>query len=454
MSIRSINPVDNQLLEEVQPWSAERLDEALEGAAKAAPEWAARPVLRRCERLAALGDVLRRRREEAARTISREMGKRIVEARGEIDKCAWVCDYYAEQAPRMLADIGIDSDAGYSAAVHQPLGTVFGIMPWNFPFWQVLRFGAPAVAAGNTVVLKHAENVPGCAALIEECFHQAGFPEGVFVNLVIDRDSAREVIEDARVHAVTLTGSERAGRAVAAQAGAVMKKTVLELGGSDPFIVLEDADLEDAVEWAATSRFQANGQSCIAAKRFILVERVADEFVERLAERAAERLPGDPLDENTRLGPMARRDLRDELHRQVLDAISHGAKPVVGCELPEGPGAYYPASVLDGITPAMRAWREELFGPVASIIRVADENEALRVANDTPYGLGGSVWTRDSKRGEHLARALQSGSAFVNGMVKSDPRLPFGGIKLSGHGRELGSWGLREFVNLKTLWVR
>jgi succinate-semialdehyde dehydrogenase/glutarate-semialdehyde dehydrogenase len=327
-------------------------------------------------------------------------------------------------------------------------------MPWNFPFWQVFRFAAPALVAGNTGLLKHASNVPQCAQAIESVFSEAGFPRGVFRTLMIQSSRVAELLKDTRVHAVTLTGSEAAGRQVAAAAGGQVKKTVLELGGSDPFIVLQDADLDLAVEQAVASRFQNTGQSCIAAKRFIVVEPIGDEFVARF-KRAVEAITlGDPLNEDNALGPMARVDLRDELHHQVLDSLSHGAVAVTGCNPESGSGAFYQPSILDHVKPGMRAYSEELFGPVATVIRAVDEEDAVRIANDSDFGLGGSVWTQDTGRGEHIARQLQCGCAFVNGMVKSDPRLPFGGIKNSGYGRELSRLGIHEFVNAKTLWIR
>ncbi len=398
--------------------------------------------------------MLRRRRDELARLITREMGKLIHESTAEVEKCALACDYYAEHAPAFLADEPIASDAGKSCVAYQPLGTVLAVMPWNFPFWQVFRFAAPTLAAGNTALLKHASNVPQCARAVEQVFREAGFPEGVFRTLMIPAAAVGRVIEDERVHAVTLTGSEAAGRSVAGAAGRVLKKSVLELGGSDPFIVLDDADLEPTVQAAVASRYLNCGQSCIAAKRFILVGSVAEPFLEGLRAGAEALVPGDPLQERTTLAPMARHDLRDELHQQVLDSISAGAAPVTGCAPDTGPGAFYQASILDHVAPGMRAWEEELFGPVAIVIRAEDEEQALSIANASRFGLGGSVWTRDAKRGERMARRLECGAAFVNGMVKSDPRLPFGGIKASGYGRELSRHGIREFVNAKTMWIR
>jgi succinate-semialdehyde dehydrogenase/glutarate-semialdehyde dehydrogenase len=454
MAIKCINPATGERLQSFEAWTNGRIEQALGQAEAAAPPWDAIGLEARCRHILALAERLRAQSEECARLISLEMGKLLREARAEVAKCATLCDYYAEHAAAFLADEHVGSEAGSSYVCFQPLGTVLGIMPWNFPFWQVFRFAVPALIAGNTGLLKHAPNVMGCAMKIEALFREAGLPEGVFQNLPIEVEAVAGVIADRRVHAVTLTGSGRAGSQVAAQAGAALKKTVLELGGSDAFIVLDDADLGEASEWAARARFQANGQSCIAAKRFIVAEPVAEEFVARFRALAEARVPGDPLDENSGLGPVARADLREALHAQVRDALAHGARAVTGGELPSGAGFFYPPSILDGVTPEMRAWREELFGPVASIIRVSGDDEALRIANDSPFGLGGSVWTGDTDRGEHLARRLQSGSAFVNAMVRSDPGLPFGGIKQSGYGRELAGFGIREFVNVKTVWIR
>ena len=454
MVFRSINPANGNTLGETASFTAMQLEAALHAAAAASPRWQARSIPERCQLLHTAAAVLRRRAEELARLITLEMGKPITEARAEIEKSALGCQYYADAAQAFLADEVIESDAGRSLVAYQPLGTVLAIMPWNFPFWQVFRFAAPALAAGNTGLLKHASNVPQCALAIESVFREAGFPGGVFTSLMIPSTQVAHVIEDRRVHAVTLTGSEPAGRQVAAVAGAQIKKSVLELGGSDAFIVLEDADLERAVATAVTSRFLNAGQSCIAAKRFIVVEAVAGEFVARFKKAAEALRVGDPLQESTQLGPLARVDLRDELHQQVVDSITQGAVAVTGCNPESGPGAYYQASILDRVRPGVRAYQEELFGPVASVIRALDEEDAVRIANDTDFGLGGSVWTRDSARGERVARQLECGCAFVNGLVKSDPRLPFGGIKHSGYGRELSRLGIHEFVNAKTVWIR
>ena len=454
MAFKSINPATGQTVKIVEAWNEMQLEQALVEVAAATPAWEARPVAARADMLRRVAAVFRARRDELARLISLEMGKLIGEARGEIDKCATGCEYYAAHGADFIADEVIDSDAGRSLVAYQPLGTVLAVMPWNFPFWQVFRFAAPALVAGNTCVLKHASNVPGCALAIEEVFLEVGLPAGVFRSLMIPAGRVSRVIEDKRIHAVTLTGSEPAGRAVAAVAGAQIKKSVLELGGSDPFIILEDADLDLAVKTAVASRFLNAGQSCIAAKRFIPVAAIADEFVARFKVAVEGLRPGDPLLETTTLAPMARVDLRDELHQQVIDSIMKGAVAVTGCRPFPGEGAYYEASILDHVVPGIRAYAEEFFGPVAIVIRAQDETDALRIANDSPFGLGGSVWTRDSARGERVARQIESGAVFVNGLVKSDPRLPFGGIKRSGYGRELSRHGLREFVNTKTIWIR
>ena len=454
MTFKSVNPVDGSTMAETPAFTAGELESALHQAAQAAPHWRQLALAERCRLMQQAAVVLGDNTEDFARMMTLEMGKPIREARAEIEKSVWGCEFYAAEGPEFLADEEIASDAGRSLVVYQPLGTVLAVMPWNFPFWQVFRFAAPALIAGNTGLLKHASNVPQCAQAIETVFVEAGFPAGVFRTLMIPSARVEAVIQDPRVQAVTLTGSEPAGRQVAATAGAQVKKSLLELGGSDPFIVLEDADLDLAVEQAVISRFLNTGQSCIAAKRFIVVDAVAGAFVARFRTAVEALVIGDPLDDATQLGPMARFDLRDELHQQVVDSISQGAVAVTGCSPEGGDGSWYQASILDYVKPGVRAYNEELFGPVASIIRAADENEAVRIANDTDFGLGGSVWTNNSERGERIARQLECGCAFVNGMVKSDPRLPFGGIKNSGYGRELSKLGMHEFVNAKTIWIR
>ena len=454
MAFESINPADGKTLKTFDVWDDHRIEAALEQVAEASLRWAETPLAERCDAMRRAASVLRGRVEDLARTMTLEMGKLIKESRAEVEKCAWVCDYYADNAARFLADESIATDAANSYVAYQPLGTVLAVMPWNFPLWQVFRFAVPALTGGNTGVLKHASNVPQCALAIEQVFHDAEIPDGVFRTLMISAGQVASVIADPRVHAVTLTGSEPAGKKVAACAGENLKKTVLELGGSDAFIVLEDADLEETVRNAVASRFLNAGQSCIAAKRFIVIDGIADEFVKRFGDAAEKLAMGDPLDENTTLAPMARIDLRNELHQQVAASIKQGAVVVTGCEPHPGPGAFYPPSILDRVEAGMTAYEEELFGPVASVIRATDEQDALRIANGSRYGLGGSVWTTDVKRGESLARHMQSGAVFVNGMVKSDPRLPFGGVKASGYGRELSHHGLHEFLNAKTVWIK
>jgi len=386
------------------------------------------------------------------------MGKPIAEAEAELDKCAWNCEFYAERAEGFLADEPVQTGAAASWVAYQPLGVVLAVMPWNYPFWQVLRFAAPALMAGDGALLKHSPNVPGCALAIEDLLGRAGFPAGLFRTLLVGDASVAEttgrLLADPRVAAATLTGSERAGAAVGTAAGRALKKCVLELGGSDPFLVLADADLELAAEAAARARFLNAGQSCIAAKRFIVEEPVADEFEQRFAAAAAALPVGDPLERTTRIGPLARADLLTALERQVEGSVAKGARVLLGGRRLAGPGWFHEPTVLADVTPGMPVFREETFGPVAAVVRAADEEAAVRLANDTPYGLGASLWTRDTDRAQRLGRRIQSGSLFVNALVASDPRLPFGGVKRSGHGRELAAVGIREFTNIRTFWVQ
>ncbi|MGB5834264.1 MAG: NAD-dependent succinate-semialdehyde dehydrogenase [Thiohalocapsa sp.] len=454
MTIESINPADGLSIQRFEPMDSATLQTRLDAAGRAASHWAGEPLTTRTELLRRLAALLRERRGDLAPLMIREMGKLIGEAEAEIEKCATVCEHYAEHAVSYLADEVIASDASRSLVACQPLGTVLAVMPWNFPFWQVFRCAAPALAAGNPVLLKHASNVPGCALAIEALFRDAQAPEGVFATLLIGSGAVEEVIAHPAVCGVSLTGSEPAGRKVAAVAGAHLKKTVLELGGSDAFVVLEDADLDLAAEMAVKGRFMNAGQSCIAAKRFIVVESVSAGFMQRLRAGIEALHPGDPARRETQLAPMARGDLRDELDAQVQTSIDAGAVLIMGGYAVDRPGFYYAATLLDQVAPGMPAYDDELFGPVAAVIRAADEADALRIANDTRFGLGGSVWTGDTARGERFARRMVCGCAFVNGIVKSDPRLPFGGIGNSGHGRELSRAGIREFVNQQTLWVR
>jgi len=449
----SIDPSTGALIAAHASLSPEELERLLEQAHVQAQRSAGMPVEARCESLQRVADRLEAEREHLAELMTLEMGKLTREALAEVDKCAWVCRYYAQQAPDMLADQLIPTDARRSLVAKQPLGVILAVMPWNFPLWQVFRAAAPAIAAGNVLLLKHASNVIGCGNAIAAVFDSAGVPPGVFTHLPVPSGHIAGIIADRRVQAVTLTGSDAAGRAVASAAGQALKKSVLELGGSDAFVVLEDADLDLTVEKAVTSRFLNCGQSCIAAKRFIVLDAVADAFSERFSERIRTLCLGDPRDPATDVGPMARSDLREELQAQVSEAVAHGARVLAGGGPGPGPGFHYQPTLLTDVRPGMRAYAEELFGPVAALYRVPDEAAALRLANDVAFGLGGSVWTRDRARGEAFARQLACGCAFVNELVKSDPRLPFGGIRESGYGRELSVLGLHEFVNHKSIWV-
>jgi len=449
----SVNPTTGQRIRAYPVLPSAGIDRAVARASERFPEWSRLRAGKRAGFLEQLAKALREQSEPLARRATEEMGKRLTEARAEVEKCAVACEYYSSHGPGFLVDQMVASDAGRSLVAWQPLGPVLLVMPWNFPYWQALRQAIPATLAGNTVLLKHASNVPGCAAALEEVFNEAGFPEGVFRNLAIGSDAVAGVIADPRVRGVSLTGSEGAGRAVAAAAGKSLKKTVLELGGSDAFIVLADADLDHVAEQAVKARFQNNGETCIAAKRFIVEASVADAFVDRLRDGVERIKVGDPMAEDTDLGPLARPDLRDDLHDQVRRSVDAGAACLAGGEVLNRDGYFYAPTLLDRVRPGMAAFDEETFGPVAAVTRAADVDEAVALANASRYGLGGSVWTRDRARGEQVARRLECGCAFVNGIVKSDPRLPFGGVKDSGYGRELSALGIREFVNAKTVWV-
>lgn len=454
MPYLSLNPATNQVLQTYSSWDASRLQFALQQTQVAQQAWAETEFASRAAVLHAVGQHLRDQRERYATLITLEMGKPLCEARAEVEKCAGTCEYYAQHGEDFLREEPVESDAGKSYVTYRPLGAVLAIMPWNFPFWQVIRAAAPALMAGNAMLLKHAPGTPQCALALESIFRECGLPQGVFTTLMIETDLVPDVVASPHVHAVTLTGSEATGRKVAALAGQHLKKCVLELGGSDPFIVLHDADMETAVDMAVASRFLNGGQSCIAAKRFILVPQIADEFLQRFKAGVEALRLGDPMDDATQIGPMARPDLRDALHRQVTESIARGAVALTGCKPEARSGFFYRPSILDRVTPAACAYHEELFGPVAIVIRADDEPDALRIANDTRFGLGASVWSRDTLRAEKLAQHIQAGCTFINGMVKSDPRLPFGGIKASGFGRELSRQGMLEFVNTKTVWIR
>ena len=451
----SVDPSTGQRLATYEELSAAELRTAIAAGHKAFLKWRKVPVAVRVEPLRVAARLLRERAGSYAELMATEMGKPLPQGKAEAEKCAWACEFYADHAAAFLAPEVVATDATRSYVAYRPLGVVFAIMPWNFPFWQVLRFAAPTLSGGNAALLKHAPNVPGCAVAIAQLLRDAGFPEGLFQTLVISVAQAKTVIRHKHVAAVTLTGSTAAGKAVAREAGARLKKCVLELGGSDPYLVLEDADVGAAVEACVTSRLINSGQSCIAAKRFVVVEPVRAEFERRLLERMATIRSGSPLLGDFDIGPMARSDLRDRLHDQVERSVAAGARLVLGGQVPPGQGWFYPPTVLTNVAKGMPAYSEELFGPVASVIAVKDAKAAVKVANDTTFGLGAAVFTEDAARGEKLAAdGLEAGSCFVNAFVRSDPRMPFGGIKESGIGRELGRHGMLEFQNAKTVYVR
>ncbi|MEW2544434.1 aldehyde dehydrogenase family protein [Streptomyces sp. NPDC047002] len=451
--IATVNPATGEEVRRYAPHTSAEVERRVALAATAQSAWRHTPVARRAELLGAVARVLRAGAEDHARLITLEMGKPLAEARAEVEKCAVTLDHYARHAPGFLADEALASDAADSRAVFEPLGVVLAVMPWNFPFWQFFRFAAPALAAGNAALLKHAANVPGCALAVERVLAAAGAPVGLISALLVEADAVAPLIDDPRVAAVTLTGSTRVGALVAARAAAAVKKQVLELGGSDPFVVLADADVREAAHAAVAARFTNTGQSCVNAKRFIVDAAVADEFTARFTERARALTVGDPFDPATAVGPLARPDLRAALHDQVRRSVEAGAVLRTGGEPLPGPGSYYPPTVLDRVVPGHAVFDEETFGPVAAVTRVEGDDEAVRLANQTEFGLGASLWTSDRERAERLARRIDAGAVFVNGIVASDPRLPFGGVKASGYGRELGSYGIREFVNVKTLWI-
>ncbi len=455
MGIATINPATGETIKTFERESASSIEAKLARSQQTFEQYRNTPMSQRAEWLNVAAEILERDKLSFGKMMTTEMGKTLKSAIAEVEKCALVCRYYAEHAADFLADVPASTDASKSFVRYQPLGVILAVMPWNFPFWQVFRFAAPALMAGNVGLLKHASNVPQCALAIEEIFRKAGFPEGAFQTLLIGADQVEAVINDSRVKAATLTGSELAGASLGASAGKQLKKTVLELGGSDPFIVLESADLDSAVATAVTARMLNNGQSCIAAKRFIVVDAVADEFEQRFVEKFQTLKIGDPMDENTDVGPLATPGILEDLDKLVQVCIEKGSKVLVGGHpLSDRPGNFYLPTILTDFPRGTPADEEEFFGPVALLFRVPDIDAAIKLANSTPFGLGASAWTRDEEQAHRLVDELEAGAVFINGLVKSDPRLPFGGIKRSGYGRELGIQGIQEFVNIKTVWIK
>lgn len=454
MAIASINPATGETIKTFESLSETEIDEKLQRAVETFRVYRRSPLAEREANMRRAAEILETEKRDLARLMTTEMGKPILSAVGEAEKCALVCRYYAENARAHLADVLVDTNATKSYVKFQPLGAVLAVMPWNFPFWQVFRFAAPALMAGNVGLLKHASNVPQCALAIEDIFRRAGFPEGSFQTLLVGSDAVQRILEDPRVVAATLTGSEPAGRSVAGIAGKQIKKTVLELGGSDPFIVMPSANFEEAVTTAVKARTINNGQSCIAAKRFIVAAQIYDEFERRVVEVMKALRVGDPLDEGVDIGPLATEQILADVDDQVKTSVAAGARILTGGKRLDRPGNFYEPTVLAGIPTDSPAYREEIFGPVAMLFRVKDIDEAIELANATTFGLGSAAWTNDAGEQERFIDELEAGSVFINGMVASDPRLPFGGIKNSGYGRELSEFGIREFVNIKTVWVK
>jgi len=455
MVIRSINPFNSKTISEYTEMTPEEVDTIILETHKAFLHWRSTTFDYRAERLSKMSTILIKEKQNYATLITREMGKPITESKSEIEKCAWVCQYYADNGQRFLQDEIIITEFSQSFVTFQPLGVIVAIMPWNFPFWQVLRFAAAAITAGNTIVLKHASNIPGCALELENLFSKAGFPSHTFRTLLTTSNSMESIIENRFVRGVTLTGSVEAGKAVARKAGEMLKKTVLELGGNDAYIIMNNADVEIAACTCARSRLINSGQSCIGAKRFVVVKSQKKRFEELLTKHMKEATMGDPTDERTTVGPLARRDLRDNLHGQVQQSINQGARCLLGGFIPEGPGAFYPPTVLTDVKRGMAAYHEEMFGPVAAVIPVKDDVEAIAMANDSQFGLGAALFTTDIEKGRKIAiNELEAGNCFINDFVQSDPRLPFGGIKESGYGRELSHYGIKEFVNIKTIVIK
>ncbi|HEV2913366.1 MAG TPA: NAD-dependent succinate-semialdehyde dehydrogenase [Pyrinomonadaceae bacterium] len=454
MAIATINPATGETLRSYEPLSDELIEQRLARAARTFSEYRLSAFAERARMMTRAAEILEAEKQEFARMMTTEMGKPLKAAGEEVMKCAWVCRYYAERAEGFLANETVEANAALSYVSYQPIGPVLAVMPWNFPFWQVFRFAAPALMAGNVGLLKHASNVPQCAISIEDIFRRAGFPEGAFQTLLIGSDRVERLIDDERVRAVTLTGSEAAGSQVASRAGKHIKKSVLELGGSDPFIVMPSADVEEASKAAVRARTINNGQSCIAAKRFIVADAVYDEFERRFVEGMEQLRVGDPMEEETDIGPLATSDVLEDLDEQVRESVEAGARVLTGGRRLERPGNYYAPTVITDIAKNSPAYTEELFGPVALLFRVRDAGEAIRLANDSVFGLASSAWTNDEAERARFIRDLEAGSVFINGMVASDPRLPFGGIKHSGYGRELSAHGIREFVNVKSVWIK
>ena len=451
--MKSISPYNSKFLKEYKEFESEQVSEIIDLNFEAWQSWKKSTFEHRAIKMQRAAEILRKQKKELAELITLEMGKRIVESEAEIEKCAWVCEYYAEHAESMLAEEPIVSDGQKSMAVFQSIGPVLAVMPWNYPFWQVFRFAAPALMAGNAGLLKHASNVQGCALANEKVFVDAGFPEHIFRTLVIGSSKVEAVIANPKVRAVTLTGSEFAGSQVAAKAGKYLKKSVLELGGSDPCIVLSDANLLEAAKVGVTSRMLTSGQTCISAKRFIVVESVAEKFIALMKTEMENYMAGDPLNHSTTLAPLSKRNFVEEVHAQVKSSVEMGAKCILGGKLPIE-GCFYPATILTNVTSNMPVFYEETFGPVAAVIVVKDEIEAIEVANNSLFGLGAAIWSANVEKAETMAREIEAGAIFINGIVKSDPRLPFGGIKNSGYGRELSEYGIKEFCNIKSIWVK
>jgi len=453
MTIQSINPATEEMIETFELFSDAQIDQALTQAHHAFLHWRETSFAERSLLMRRVASSLREHKVELARVATLEMGKPIVEAEAEVEKCALNCDFYADNAEKFLTDEVVATNASQSYVSFQPLGVILALMPWNFPYWQVFRFAAPTLMAGNTAILKHASNVSLCALAIERIFQECGFPQGVFRTVLVPGAETGKLIADNRIAAVTLTGSDAAGEAVAAASGKVLKKNVLELGGSDAFIILEDADLDGAVQMAVRARYQNTGQSCIAAKRFIVVEAVAEEFEYKFVEIVQRLRVGNPLDRETQIGPLARNDLRDTLHEQVQASVRMGAQVLLGGRPLDGRGYFYAPSIVRNVMPEMPLFHEETFGPAAAVIRARNAEQAVELANHSKFGLGGNLWTNDIARARKLAHRLETGAVFINAMTTSDPRLPFGGVKRSGYGRELSSFGIREFVNIQTVWI-